>query len=85
VARHSGASRVDVSLRVEEGTLLLSIEDDGKGLAPEQLGESKGLGVIGMRERASLIGGSLSIGPGARGGVRIDLRVPLAAAKGDPA
>ncbi|MEK6696396.1 MAG: PAS domain-containing protein, partial [Candidatus Deferrimicrobiota bacterium] len=85
VARHSGASRVDISLRAEEGDLLLSVEDDGKGLAPEQLGESKGLGVIGMRERASLIGGTLSIGPGAGGGVRIELRIPLAAAKGDPA
>ena len=85
VARHSGASRVDISLRAEKGDLLLSVEDDGKGLAPEQLGESKGLGVIGMRERASLIGGTLSIGPGAGGGVRVELRIPLAAAKGVPA
>jgi len=85
VARHSGASRVDISLRAEKGDLLLSVEDDGKGLAPEQLGESRGLGVIGMRERASLIGGALSIGPGAGGGVRVDLRIPLAAAKGVPA
>ena len=85
VARHSGASRVDVSLRVEEGALLLSVEDDGRGFDPERLDESKGLGVIGMRERASLIGGTLSIGPGAVGGVRIDLRFPLGGAKGDPA
>lgn len=82
VARHSGASRVDVSLRAEKGDLLLSVEDDGKGLAPDQLGESKGLGVIGMRERASLIGGALSIATGAGGGVRVELRIPLAAAKG---
>jgi PAS domain S-box-containing protein len=85
VARHSGASRVDVLLRVEEGALLLSVEDDGRGFDPERLDESKGLGVIGMRERASLIGGTLSIGPGAGGGVRIELRIPLAAAEGNPA
>jgi len=85
VARHSGASRVDVSLRVEEGALLLSVEDDGRGFDPGRLDESKGLGVIGMRERASLIGGTLAIGPGAVGGVRIDLRFPLGGAKGDPA
>jgi len=85
VARHSGASRVDVSLRVEEGVLHLAVEDDGRGFDPERLDESKGLGVIGMRERASLIGGTLSIGPGAAGGVRIDLRLPLGGAKGDPA
>ena len=85
VARHSGATHVDISLWAKDGNLLLSVEDDGKGLAPEQLGESNGLGVIGMRERASLIGGTLSIGPGTGGGVRIELRIPLAAASGDPA
>jgi PAS domain S-box-containing protein len=85
VARHSGGSRVDVSLRVEEGDLLLSVQDDGRGFDPERMGESEGLGVVGMRERASLIGGTLSIGAGAGGGVRIELRIPLAAAKGDPA
>ena len=85
VARHSGASRVDVSLRVEVGVLHLAVEDDGRGFDPGRLDESKGLGVIGMRERASLIGGTLSVGPGAAGGVRIDLRLPLGAAKGAPA
>jgi len=84
VARHSGASRVDVSLRVEEGVLHLSVEDDGTGVDPERLGESKGLGVIGMRERASLIGGALSIGSRPGGGTRIDLRVPLDAPQGAP-
>jgi PAS domain S-box-containing protein len=85
VARHSGASRVDVSLRVEEGVLHLAVEDDGRGFDPERLDESKGLGVIGMRERASLIGGTLTVGPGAAGGARIDLRLPLGEAKGVPA
>ncbi len=85
MARHSGASRVDISLRAEEGVLQLAVEDDGKGFDPERLDESKGLGVIGMRERASLIGGTLTVGPGAMGGVRIDLRLPLGEAKGVPA
>jgi signal transduction histidine kinase len=85
VARHSGASRVDVSLRVEEGVLHLAVEDDGRGFDPERLDESKGLGVIGMRERASLIGGTLTVGPGDAGGARIDLRLPLGEAKGVPA
>jgi PAS domain S-box-containing protein len=84
VARHSGASRVDVSLRLEEGVLLLSVEDDGAGFDPERLSESKGLGVVGMRERASLIGGALSIGSRPGGGTRIDLRVPLDASQGEP-
>ncbi|RJP21044.1 MAG: PAS domain S-box protein [Deltaproteobacteria bacterium] len=85
VARHSGATRVDVALRVEEGVLLLSVEDDGKGFESDRLDESKGLGVVGMRERASLIGGTLSIGSSPDGGTRIGLRLPLRVAKGEPA
>jgi PAS domain S-box-containing protein len=85
VARHSGASRVDVSLRAEQGALLLTVEDDGVGFDPERLDGTAGLGVIGMRERASLIGGTLSISAREGGGTRIDLRVPLDAAQGAPA
>ena len=85
VARHSGASRVDVFLRADGGALLLTVEDDGKGFDPDRLGETGGLGVIGMRERASLIGGTLSIESRPEGGVRIDLNVPLDAAQGEPA
>ena len=87
VARHSGASRVDISLRVEEGVCFIwRSRMTGGGSHPEQLDESKGLGVIGMRERASLIGGTLSIGPGA---VRRGPDRPAASARrertGDPA
>ena len=85
VARHSGASRVDVFLRADDGALLLTVEDDGRGFDPDRLGESGGLGVIGMRERASLIGGTLSIGSRPGGGDRIDLNVPLDVAQGEPA
>ena len=85
VARHSGASRVDVFLRADDGALLLTVEDDGRGFDPDRLGESGGLGGVGMRERASLIGGTLSIGSRPGGGVRIDLNVPLDVAQGEPA
>jgi PAS domain S-box-containing protein len=85
VARHSGASRAEVSLRSADGVLVLSVEDDGKGFQPEELSESRGLGVVGMRERASLIGGTLAIHSRPGGGARVDLRIPLDSAKGEPA
>jgi PAS domain S-box-containing protein len=82
VARHSGASRVTVSLQSVNGTLKLSVEDDGRGLDPGLLNDSRGLGVVGMRERASLVGGSVSIGSRPGGGTRVDLEIPLEAAGG---
>jgi PAS domain S-box-containing protein len=81
VARHSLASRVDVSLRAAEGFLSLSVEDDGRGFDPRELAESKGLGVAGMRERAELIGGDLTIRSRPGEGTKVRLKVPLAGAK----
>ena len=77
VARHSKASRVDVSLRAEGGHLTLSVEDDGRGFDQRELSESRGLGVVGMRERAELIGGTLEIRSRPGEGTRVHLKVPV--------
>lgn len=77
VMRHSHASEATVSLGCESGDLVLSVTDDGRGL-PVQINEGGGL--VGMRERAMLIGAELETssgaGPGGRG-VRVTLRLPL--------
>ncbi|MGB3399802.1 MAG: PAS domain-containing protein [Candidatus Deferrimicrobiaceae bacterium] len=77
VARHSKASRVDVSLRAEGEILTLSVEDDGRGFDLRELPESVGLGVVGMRERAELIGGTLEIRSRPGEGTRVHLKVPI--------
>lgn len=76
VLRHSGASRADVYLRGEEGILTLSVEDDGKGFDLRELPNSGGLGVVGMRERAELIGGTLEIRSDPGGGTVVLMKVP---------
>lgn len=76
VLRHSGASRADVSLRGEEGILTLSVEDDGKGFDLRELSNSGGLGVVGMRERAELIGGTLEIRSDPGGGTVVLMKIP---------
>jgi signal transduction histidine kinase len=81
VARHSHATRVDVSLRTEGNFLSLAVEDDGRGFEPRELSESKGLGVVGMRERAELIGGTLAIRSSPGEGTSVRLTVPLFGAK----
>jgi signal transduction histidine kinase len=81
VARHSHATRVDVSLRTEGDFLSLDVEDDGRGFEPRELAESRGLGVVGMRERAELIGGTLAIRSRPGEGTSVRLTVPLSGAK----
>jgi two-component system, NarL family, sensor histidine kinase UhpB len=75
VARHSGAGSVEVALRAEEGLLVLSVADDGRGLDG-----AAGAGITGMRERALLIGGRMRIVSPPPGGTTVRLEVPLAEA-----
>ncbi len=77
VARHASASRVDVVLKSRNSTLTLAIADDGRGFNPLELSDSAGLGVAGMRERASLVGGSLEVYSQPGKGCRVLFEVPI--------
>jgi PAS domain S-box-containing protein len=77
VARHSGAGKVDVILRFENGRLSLVVSDNGKGFSISETGESEGLGVAGMRERAGLVGGTLRVESAVGEGVKILFSVPV--------
>lgn len=80
IRRHSGASRATVSLGTVGREVWVVVEDDGRGLEP---GQRAGLGLTGMRERASALGGELKV-EGERGaGTRVLLSVPLPALVGD--
>lgn len=76
-ARHADASRVRVVLRVVDERLQLHLCDDGRGISPQQLTEPESIGMGGMRERASALGGFLVIDskPGAGTEVRLDVPV----------
>jgi two-component system sensor histidine kinase UhpB len=77
VARHSASSRAELTLDCDPDRLLLTVRDDGLGLAP---GHSPGTGMRGMRERATLIGARLEIGNRDSGsGCEVRLEVPLEA------
>ncbi|HEX8727421.1 MAG TPA: histidine kinase [Ktedonobacterales bacterium] len=75
VARHSGATRVEVHASVEQGVLALRIRDNGHGFDVAQA-NGRGLGLSSMRERIEALGGSLNI-TSAAGGTRIELRAPM--------
>lgn len=74
VARHAEASSVRLSLRDAGDAVVLEVRDDGRGLPPGAATSSTG--IPGMRERAMLIGASLTIGDGDGGGTTVRLRVP---------
>jgi PAS domain S-box-containing protein len=61
VARHANATAVNVRLAKEDGGLTLEVHDNGKGVSEEQLTTSRSLGILGMRERALLLGGEFTI------------------------
>jgi len=74
-ARHSGASRIEVRLRrAEDGGVVLEVSDDGCGFAFDE--SERGLGIGGMRERALLIGGELTIESRPGHGTTVRLDVP---------
>jgi two-component system sensor histidine kinase UhpB len=76
VRRHSGAHTVDVCLGVQDGGLaILSVRDDGIG-ALQRTGERMGLGMLGMRERAVLLGGELRIEPARPRGTSLTAAIP---------
>ncbi len=75
IARHAGATRVDIGFHLRNGKLNLTVSDNGVGI--EKGTQSKSLGILGMRERAKSIGGTLVVGPGRFGGTRVLFEIPL--------
>jgi signal transduction histidine kinase len=86
VARHSRAASVDVLLERRPDHVLLIVEDDGVGFdAGKVAAERHGLGLLGMQERASLVGATLQIESTSGGGTTILVRMDLAAHPAEPA
>jgi signal transduction histidine kinase len=75
VARHAGTGQAAVRLEVGTERLLLVVEDRGKGVDRQQT--ARGLGLVNMRERAALVGGSLAVEPRPGGGTTVRLTVPV--------
>ncbi len=73
-AQHAEATTVRVSVLQEAGRIRLSIQDDGKGFRPEQ---ERGLGLLGMQERAGHLGGTLSIEAQPGRGTTLSILLPI--------
>jgi signal transduction histidine kinase len=78
ILRHAQATRVDIKTRNDDGFFVLSVSDNGKGITEGEKSEQQSLGLLGMRERAHLIGGEVSITRADGRGTVVTLRVPMA-------
>jgi signal transduction histidine kinase len=82
--RHGECSRVEIQLSrvaAEQG-VQLRIEDDGNGMSTDRLDRKASLGLVGMRERAELLGGSVTVTRGAQGGTVVCAQLPASALLG---
>ena len=85
VSRHAGAASASVHLHYTPGTLSIQVDDDGKGQVTSTgtgngtRASGPGLGLVGMRERVSALGGQLQAGPRDAGGFRVRAELPARA------
>ena len=78
VARHARASRVTVSMACVDGIVLLSVEDDGQGIADVEAAGAGKMGLAGMRERVRPFGGRVLIESASGAGTNLTVALPLA-------
>jgi signal transduction histidine kinase len=77
VARHADAKKINSRLIIEDGHVILTIVDDGKGFNYVAKGKRRTLGLLGMNERAAMIGGSLDIQSSPGKGTTVQITVPI--------
>jgi two-component system, NarL family, sensor histidine kinase UhpB len=76
-ARHSGASEIEINLKINDGMLALTVSDNGRGITDEEIGKGSSLGILGMKERISILGGKWDIKGVPGKGTKIKMKVPI--------
>lgn len=79
IARHARASKVDATLKDEDDFICLIIKDNGQGFDMEGVKTKNSLGLVGMKERARIFGGEVTIKSDTPGGTVVTLKVPFIA------
>ena len=77
VTRHAQATQVTIRLTVAEHALTLRVADNGRGIRPNEVDSPQAFGLIGMRERTLLLGGTVSIAPQVQGGTCVTVSIPI--------
>jgi signal transduction histidine kinase len=78
VIRHAGATQVWVDLKESDGRITLEVKDNGRGIERAEISNTKSMGLLGMKERAALLGGVFKIGRLTRTkGTRVSVSIPI--------
>jgi two-component system sensor histidine kinase UhpB len=78
IMRHANATRVDVNSTTDAGWIVLTVQDNGRGIMPGEIRDRRSIGLLGMEERAALLGGEFSISGEPGRGTTVTVRIPLA-------
>ena len=84
IIRHANASQVDVRLTEVGGQLVLEIKDNGRGISEAEISSTKSIGLLGMQERAALLGGDVRLRGESGRGTTVRVRIPLSSKPGTP-
>lgn len=77
VARYAQASQIDITMERRGSLLCLEVRDNGRGFDPAEVGKRKSYGLLGMRERAIVLGGKVKIVSAPGQGTRVNVRIPV--------
>ena len=80
IARHAQATKVEAALNLENGSVTLRVEDNGRGITEAEIANPESLGLLGMKERTALLGGELFFQRNPRGGTIVTARLPKSGA-----
>jgi len=84
VVRHAEATQVNIYLRQEDEKLILEVQDNGRGVTGRELSGTRSLGLLGMRERATMLDGEVNILGRQGKGTTVGLRIPVQRPEGFP-
>ncbi len=77
VVRHANAKNVEITLRQEGNTVVLTVKDDGKGISAYEINNPRSVGFLGMKERAAVFGGEIFVNGAPNCGTTVLVKMPL--------
>jgi len=79
VTRHASANKVEIRLACSDNRISLTINDNGRGITEEEIKRYGSLGLLGMKERVAILGGTLELAGKPSAGTTLSIQIPLAA------
>jgi PAS domain S-box-containing protein len=77
IARHSGATKVEIFLKKQNGEITMEVRDNGRGISEADLTKSRSFGLLGMRERALFLGGDVEVKGNPGSGTSVKVQIPV--------